>query len=355
MARVGLVFGGRSVEHEISLLSARTVAAALEEAGHEVVPLGVTQEGRWLPPAAGRSALDGSAVRLPTSAQAPLGSLKHLLESGVDALFPIVHGSWGEDGSLQGLAEMAQLPYVGCDLPSSAVAMDKALCKIALERAGIPVVEWRGFTRRQFAAEPQRWLDQASELPFPVFVKPALGGSSVGVGKVTAAAGLNEAVIFALRFGESVLVERAVAGRELECAVLGHRRAEASAVGEIVAGREFYDYTDKYVDDGARLLAPAQLPEGIAERLQDLTVRAFEAIGGSGLARVDFFLEGDELYCNEINTLPGFTEISMYPRLWELSGVSRPVLVDRLLSMAFERHGERQRLDAEIKAWLATL
>jgi len=297
MARVGLVFGGRSVEHEISLRSARTVRSALEDAGHKVVALGISQGGQWLAPEIGQEALEGEVSRLPAAdgsalqSRSSLKSLHHLLESEVDILFPIVHGTWGEDGCLQGLAEMAGLPYVGCDVPSSAVAMDKILCKISLERAGIPVVEWTSFTRRQFAADPEGCLSRARELAFPLFVKPAVGGSSVGIRKAADESQLEEAVTFALRFGESVLVERGVVGRELECAVLGHGRIEASVVGEIVAGREFYDYADKYIDDGAQLLAPAEQPEGATEALQDLAVRAFEAIGGSGLARVDFFLE----------------------------------------------------------------
>lgn len=352
---VGLVFGGRSVEHAVSVQSARTIAAALDAAGHMVIPLGVTEDGCWRPPSEAVKALTGEVDRLPATGGSPLASLGHLLVSGADVLFPIIHGSWGEDGCLQGLAEMADLPYVGCDVAASAVTMDKALCKMRLEAEGIPVVEGTSFRRGVFEADPAGCLAKTEAFPLPLFVKPSLGGSSVGVRKVGSREELEDAVRFAFEFGDSVLVERGIQGRELECAILGNEEPEASLVGEIVSGREFYDYADKYLEDGAQLIAPADLPEGVAERLQALAVRAFQAVGGSGLARVDCFLEGDAIYVNEINTLPGFTAISMYPRLWELSGVPRPRLVDRLVELALERHASRRRLDQGIKSWLAQL
>ncbi len=356
MARVGLIFGGRSVEHEVSIVSARTVAEALAEAGHEVIPLGVSQDGCWVDRSQSAAAVGGSVDRLGPRAESAMVSAHRLLDSGAEVLFPLIHGSWGEDGCLQGLAEMLDLPYVGCGVAASAVAMDKVLCKAELARVGVPVVESVSFDRRRFTEAPEACLAAARELPLPLFVKPSLGGSSVGVRKVGRAEDLAGALRFAFRFGEVVLVERGIVGRELECAVLGHGEVEASRVGEIVAGKDFYDYADKYLDDEARLLAPAPLAEELAEEVRELSRKAFRAIGGSGLARVDFLLEGEAgLYVNEINTLPGFTAISMYPRLWEVSGVTRPELVGRLVALAFEKHEERQRLDRGIREWLEEL
>jgi D-alanine-D-alanine ligase len=361
--RVGLVFGGRSAEHRVSVDSARTVAAALSEAGFEVVPLGIDPDGRWLPPHVAAPALAGQIDELPAASGSILSSIHHLVESCAEVLFPIVHGSWGEDGALQGLAEMLDLPYVGADVPASAVSMDKVLCKNVLEHAGVPVVEYRAFTRHRFENDPEGCVAELGEVPLPLFVKPATGGSSVGVRKVAERSQVADALAFALRFSDRVLVERGVQGRELECAVLGHRELRASVLGEIVAGAEFYDYADKYLDGKAQLLAPADLPPGLQEELQDLAVAAYAAVGGSGLARVDFLVESDpdgthrthRSYVNEINTLPGFTAISMYPRLWELSGVPRPDLVRHLVRHAQERHQDRRRLDQGIHEFLGEL
>jgi D-alanine-D-alanine ligase len=357
MAHVGVIFGGRSVEHQVSIVSARTVVRGLREAGHQVTSLGIAQDGCWIDAAASEAVLSGG-IKAIAPLELPIApTLRHLLASGVEALFPIVHGTWGEDGTLQGLCEMIDVAYVGPGVTASALAMDKLLCKRQLEAAGVPVVDYEAVSRAEFEAGSQGFLERARRLPFPLFVKPSVGGSSVGVKKVTDPAGLEEAVRFALRFDETVLVERGVAGRELEISVLGYGHLEAStAIGEIVPGSEFYDYEDKYLHDTAKLIAPADLPEAVAARLRELAVRAFAAIGGAGLARVDFLMEGkDGLYVNEINTLPGFTSISMYPRLWELSGVPLPQLVDRLVRIAIERHRDRHRLDEGIKEFLAEL
>lgn len=358
MARVGLLFGGRSVEHQVSIVSARTVARGLAEAGYEVVPLGIAQDGCFVSPEASAAVLAGGIREIPPVGSAVAPTLIHLVSAGVEALFPIVHGTWGEDGTLQGLCEMLDLPYVGPGVTASALAMDKLLSKRQLAAAGLPVVEFEAVSRADFARDPQAFLARCERLPLPLFVKPSVGGSSVGVRKVKSRGGLEEAVRFALRFDETVLVERGVAGRELECAVLGHGEISASVVGEIVPGNEFYDYADKYLEDNAGLVAPAELPEAVSERLREIAVAAFAALGGSGLARVDFLLEGEQpegLYINELNTLPGFTSISMYPRLWALSGVPLPELVGRLVEIAFLRHRERHRLDAGIKEFLASL
>lgn len=353
--RIGLVFGGRSVEHQVSVNSARTVDQALRDAEFDVVPLGIGPDGCWLAPEVGGAALRGERDDLPPSGEPVAATLHHLLDAAPDAVFPIVHGTWGEDGTLQGLCEMLDLPYVGTGVASSALAMDKIFAKRLLAAEGIAVVDGEAVSRSEFDADPDAVLERLARLPLPVFVKPALGGSSVGVGKVKDAGELRAAVAHALRFDDRVLVERGVDGRELECAVLGYGEIEASVVGEIVPGKEFYDYADKYLDDGAQLLAPADLPDEIAARLRAEAVDAFRALGGAGLARVDFLLEGETLFVNEINTLPGFTAISMYPRLWQLSGVPLPELVRRLVDIAVRRHADRRRLDEGIKAWIAEL
>jgi D-alanine-D-alanine ligase len=350
-----VVFGGRSVEHRVSVLSARTVAQALADAGHEVVPLGIAQDGVWVGRELAREALEGRRDALGEAGGAVAPTLARLIEDPPEVVFPIAHGTWGEDGTLQGLCEMLDLPYVGADVTASALAMDKLAAKRVLAAAGLPVVEYDAARRARFAADPACLLAALPDHDGPFFVKPSVGGSSVGVRKVGTREGLAEAVRFAFRFDDAVLVERAVAGRELECAVLGFRDLAASEVGEIVPGKEFYDYEDKYLSDAARLIAPAELPERVAEEVRDLAVRAFRAIGGSGMARVDLLLEGSTPWVNEINTLPGFTRISMFPRLWNLSGVPLPRLVDRLVEIAVERHRDRRRLDAGIKEFLAGL
>jgi D-alanine-D-alanine ligase len=353
--RIGLIFGGRSVEHEVSITSARTVARGLVVAGHEVVPLPIGPDGVWADPALGTAALEGALDRLPAGGGPIPPSLAPLLEARLDAAFPIVHGTWGEDGTLQGLLEILDLPYVGAGVAASALAMNKVLAKRLLEAAGVPVVPYETVARRAFEEDPGRALGRLARCEPPLFVKPAVGGSSVGVRRVGERAGLTEAIRFALAFDDEVLVERGVVGRELEIAVLGYERLEASEVGEIVPGKEFYDYEDKYLSDRAKLIAPADLPDALAAHMRELAVRAFAALGGHGMARVDFLLEGDAPYVNEINTLPGFTAISMYPRLWDLSGVPLPDLVDRLVQIAVRRHQDRHRLDQGIRDWIAEL
>lgn len=356
MPHVGVVFGGRSVEHQVSIRSARTVVQGLREAGHEVTPLGIAEDGCWIDAVASEAVICGETKGIPALEVPVAPTLRHLLASGVDVVFPILHGTWGEDGTFQGLCEMLDLPYVGPDVTASAIAMDKVIAKRQLVAAGVPVVDFEAVTRRDFEAAPGDFLARCGRLPLPVFVKPRVGGSSVGVRKVADHADLEEAVRFALRFDDAVLVERGVRGRELECAVLGYREIEASAVGEIVPSQDFYDYADKYLLDDAGLIAPADLPARVSDRLREIAVQAFTAIGGVGLARVDFLFEGEDgLYVNELNTLPGFTSISMYPRLWGLTGIPLPKLVDRLVQIALERHRDRRRLDDGIKSFLAAL
>src|SRR5579864_7296807 len=341
MSHVGVVFGGRSVEHQVSIASARTVARGLREAGHRVTPLGIAQDGCWLERAAAAALLAGEEKAIPPLGVAVAPTLAALLTSGVEVVFPIVHGSWGEDGTLQGLCEMLDLPYVGPGVTASAVAIDKLFTKRLLAAAGVPVLPCEAVTRAGFERDPRAFLERLERLPLPLFVKPRSGGSSVGVKRLDHRECAETTVRFALQFDDAVLVERGIAGRELECAV---------------PGNEFYDYADKYLQDTARLLAPADLPPSTAERIRALAVDAFAALGGAGMARVDFLLEADgSLFVNELNTLPGFTAISMYPRLWDLAGVPLPQLTDRLVAIAIARHRDRRRLDEAIKSWLEEL
>ncbi|MEM6795077.1 MAG: D-alanine--D-alanine ligase family protein [Acidobacteriota bacterium] len=360
--RVGVVFGGRSTEHRVSIVSARTVAEALRSAGHRMVPLAIAQDGCWVEPAVGLEVLSGARDALEPVGTSVRASLAVLASAEIDAAFPIVHGTWGEDGTLQGLFEMLDVPYVGADVTSSAVCMDKLLCKRVLSAAGLPVVDYEAVSKRQRAAtldDPEAeaaLTGRALRLGLPLFVKPTIGGSSVGVRKVTSREEILPALDSALSFASAALIETAIDGRELECAVLGPSGAiEASGLGEIVPGREFYDYADKYLEDGAQLIHRAELEPAVEAELRRLSAEAFEAVGGSGLARVDFLLDAEGPKINEINTLPGFTAISMYPKLWRVAGVETPQLVDRLVGIAVDRHRERRDLDVSIRSLLASL
>lgn len=351
--RVGLIFGGRSVEHRVSLSSARSVATALARSGHEVLPMAVAQDGCWLDPATSAAALEPGVGALEPLGLPIAPTLRHLLASPAEILFPLVHGTWGEDGTLQGLCEMIDLPYVGAGVAASAVGMDKELSKRIWRQQEIPVVRDEVVVRADLGGDWAALRERLAPLGLPVFVKPCVGGSSVGVRRVDRAKDLMEVLEWALQFDDRLLVEHAVVGRELECAVLGYRRLRASAIGEIVPSQEFYDYDDKYVLDAAGLHAPAEIAEELADRLREIAVRAFAAIGGWGMARVDFLVgPGDEIHVNEVNTLPGFTSISMYPKLWEAAGFPLPSLVDRLIQIAVRRHHDRTALDRGIKEWL---
>jgi len=353
--RVGVVYGGRSGEHEISLRSAASIIAALDPARYEVVPVGITKDGRWL---TGRDSLDvlrvaqrdlaplpdhGSEVTLPAdptrSGLIPLGRGRAV---GLDVVFPVLHGTYGEDGTIQGLLELADVPYVGAGVLASAVGMDKAVMKSVFRDAGLPVCRWlvaRAGERADAVVARVR-----EEFGFPCFVKPANLGSSVGITKVKEAGALAAALAEAAAYDPKVVVEEAVDAREFEIAVLGNDAPEASVVGELVPSHEFYDYTDKYVDQGARIVIPAPLATETADEMRALALRAFQAVDCSGLARVDFFLERTgRILVNEINTMPGFTAISMYPKLWEASGLPFAALVDRLIALARERHAVRSR------------
>ncbi len=361
--RVVVLFGGRSAEHEISVISARSVLAALDPERYEAIPIGVTKRGRWLLMPAGPPALapagepsalpgveagagDEVALDQGPGAQALVGP--HGSRTEIDVVFPVMHGPFGEDGSIQGFLEMAGVPYVGAGVLGSAVGMDKAVQKVLFVDAGIPVVEYAVVHERDWEEDAERVSAGAEHLGYPLFAKPAALGSSVGITKVHGPDELRRALEETFRYGRKAVIERAVEGaREIECAVLGNDDPVASVAGEIVPrGHEFYDYEAKYLDEaGAELVIPAPLDGQTLEEVQRLAIAAFGAIDCAGMARVDFFLAPDgRVFLNEVNTIPGFTSISMYPKLWEASGVSYPELVDRLIELAVERHeAERKK------------
>jgi D-alanine-D-alanine ligase len=355
--RILLLFGGQSAEHDVSRVSAVAVARALDPSRYDVVPVAITREGRWLLADRARAALetgqfpsafevDGSPVRL-ADRRPGIGSSVVRLESGgnplgaVDVAFPLLHGPYGEDGTVQGLLELAGLPYVGSGVLGSAVGMDKVMMKRAFTACGL--AQARFIALRDDGVSRDELDRCEAELGYPCFVKPANLGSSVGVSKATDRAGLEEAVEVALRFDEWILVEEAIAGREIEVAVLGDRPPGASLPGEIVPGANFYTYEDKYLDGAAELRAPADLDADRTAEVRRLAVEAFNACRCEAMARVDFFFEdpGRGFLVNEVNTIPGFTPISMYPRLWDVTGVPYPELLDRLVALALERYERR--------------
>jgi D-alanine-D-alanine ligase len=359
--RVGVLFGGRSSEHEVSLASAKNVMDALREAGHEVAPIGITPRGRWLPQPDALAQLTAKAAGELNGAQPGEQPPEYTGEQGwgllpqgdagstlpqIDVIFPVLHGPYGEDGTVQGLLEMANLPYVGSGVLASACGMDKVVAKQLFAQAGLPQVAYLTVWRKQWQQDPHACIEEIeAAFAYPLFVKPANLGSSVGISKARDAAQLAEALELAAQFDRKLLVEAAVAhARELEVSVLGNDDPIASVPGEIVPGNEFYDYNAKYIDDNSDLRIPADLDGDAVQRLQSLAVRAFQVLDCAGLARVDFLMNGEsgELYLNEINTMPGFTRISMYPKLWEASGISYPELVDRLVRLALERYADRQ-------------
>jgi D-alanine-D-alanine ligase len=355
--RVGIIYGGRWGEHEVSVTSAASIFKHIDRNKYDPVPILIQKDGRWLIPDAPPSATTAADViqraRLrgedaASPRQALGGGEPGVLNSlGLDAVFPILHGPYGEDGTVQGLLELANIPYVGPGVLASAAGMDKAVMKVLFAGRGLPVCGWHGFVRSEWDRDRSAVLSEIATLGLPVFVKPANLGSSVGISKVKTLAELVPAIDMALEFDRKIVVEAAVPNaREIECAVLGNDDPRASTPGEIIPSREFYDYEAKYLDEGSKSVIPADLPPAIVARVQQLSIEAFKAIDAAGLGRVDFLLSRDtgEIYLNEINTMPGFTTISMYPQMWVASGVSYPALVDTLIELAIERHQAKQRL-----------
>lgn len=362
--RVLVVFGGRSGEHDVSLQSASAVMRALSAAGHEVIPLGITRSGRWLVsgdplralssgeiqteqpvsmlPEPGRTGLVRVAEDSPSAE--PLRPVPEI--GGVDVVFPVLHGTYGEDGTVQGLFDLAAVPYAGAGVLGSALGMDKVLQKTLWRGLGLPVADFVAVTRRDLERDSDGAIGRIeNELGYPCFTKPANLGSSVGVSRARDRNELREGLAQAARYDAKIIVERGLDARELEVGVLGNEEPQASVVGEILPGADFYDYRAKYIDAGSRAIIPADVSADVSETVRNLAVRAFKAVDAAGLARVDFFLERGTgaLYINEINTMPGFTEISMYPKLWKASGVSFPELVTRIAELGLERFEERAR------------
>jgi D-alanine-D-alanine ligase len=382
--RVGVLFGGRSGEHEVSLLSAASVMQAMDRSKYEVVPIGITKQGVWLTdthaeqlikgefvaptaknlragdPAATSSAAvlaKGEAVLVPPVPSAnsivpfetPRGAAQSAI--AVDVIFPVLHGTFGEDGTLQGLLELADIPYVGSGVLGSAAGMDKDVMKRLFADSRLPLVKHLTVMRSEWERQPKK-IEKAVESAFkyPVFVKPANLGSSVGISKVHDTSELPTAMNEACRFDRKIIIEQGVGGkrhkaREIECAVLGNDEPIASICGEIVPAKEFYDYNAKYIDSGSELLIPARLDHTQVRQIQEMAIRAFKSVECSGLARVDFLMDPltSHFYLNEVNTLPGFTSISMYPKLWAASGIEYPELIDRLIQLALERHADKKR------------
>jgi D-alanine-D-alanine ligase len=352
--RVGVLFGGRSGEHEVSLISAASVIQALDPGKYEPVPIGITKDGQWLAGTAANKMLPEillSGERVMLSADPNVAALVPVSNSRPDALrvdvvFPVLHGTYGEDGTVQGLLDLAGLPFVGSGVLGSAVGMDKDMQKRLFLQAKLPVGEFMAILRAEWEKSRGKVLGAIrKKFRFPVFVKPATLGSSVGMTKAHDPKELAAAMDLAAEFAQKILVEKAIRGREIEVSVLGNEDPKASIPGEIVPHREFYDYAAKYLEEGTRLLIPAKLNKAQVKRFQEFAVRAFRSLECLGMARVDFFLENrtGKILLNEINTIPGFTSISMYPKLWEASGLSYRKLLDRLIELALAQHREKQR------------
>jgi D-alanine-D-alanine ligase len=354
--RVGVVYGGRSGEHEVSVTSAGSIFKHIDRKRYEPIAIRIDKDGRWIlpdePPLARPAAEVIQQARTAGGGQALGGGDAAVLSAlALDVVFPVLHGPYGEDGTIQGLLELADLPYVGPGVLASAAGMDKAVMRVLFAARGLPLCPWRGFVRAEWVRDRTRVLDEVGALGLPVFVKPANLGSSVGISKVKSAPELVPAIEYAFEFDRKVVVEAAVPNaREIECGVLGNDGPEASAPGEVIPSREFYDYEAKYLDDESTTVIPADLPAATAAEVQRLALEAFRAVDAAGLARVDFLLARDSgaLVLNEINTMPGFTTISMYPKLWEASGVAYPALIDRLIQLGLERFAQKQRLKTSV-------
>jgi D-alanine-D-alanine ligase len=349
--RVAVIFGGKSGEHEVSIASAASIFKHLDPTRYEAVPIKIEKDGRWMLTGDVPKAISAADVhrQSQTTALQPIDPTTTLTAGNIDVVFPVLHGPYGEDGTVQGLLELANVPYVGAGVLGSAVGMDKAVMKTLFVAHGLPVARYLVVLRGEWARDAAALASQVEqELQFPVFVKPANLGSSVGISKAKDLASFNTAMALALEYDRKIVIEAAVPNaREIECAVLGNDDPQASVAGEIIPLREFYDYEAKYMDaNGSRLEIPAAIDEAQAADVRRMAVAAFRACDLSGLARVDFLMARDtgEIFLNEVNTLPGFTTISMYPKLWEASGLPYAQLLDRLLTLAIERHEEKQQL-----------
>jgi len=357
--RVGILFGGRSGEHEVSLASAASVIRGLDPDKYEAVPIGISKEGHWLIGSAAQKMLPEvlkGGHRVMMTADPTDAALVKLDGSGggqrIDVVFPVMHGTFGEDGTIQGLLDLAGLPFVGAGVLGSAIGMDKDVAKRLLQVAKIPVVPWITVHRHEWENDPQAIQTAIEEkFAYPVFVKPATLGSSVGMTKAHSHEELAPALNLAAEFAMKILVEQCVVAREIEVSVLGNHDPKASVPGEIVPHREFYDYAAKYLEEGSQILIPAKLKPAQVKKIQKYAVDAFRSLELSSMARVDFFLEkeGGKIYLNEVNTIPGFTSISMFPKMWEASGLPFRELIDKLIELALEQHAEKARTKYQIE------
>jgi D-alanine-D-alanine ligase len=359
--RILILFGGRSAEHEVSLISARSVYGALDRDRYAPVLVGIGRDGRWFFGGEDGAMLRANEVSRQESTVVCLGNKQgiltasdgtHIEDGEFDVVFPLLHGPYGEDGSVQGLLELVGSPYVGAGVAASAVGMDKELSKAVFSAAGLLQTKYTVIRGSKLTSHPNEVVGEVEgNFDYPVFVKPANLGSSVGISKVRTRDQLIDGLNCAGSYDTKIIVEASVEGaREIECAVLGDEHPEVSGVGEIIPGAEFYDYRTKYFNDCAKLVIPAELPKKTTKQIQDMSLRAFQAINCSGLARVDFFIRPNgEVMLNEINTMPGFTPISMYPKLWEETGLHYPQLIDRLIQLGLERHASRGALKTTLQ------
>jgi len=348
--RVAVLFGGRSAEHEISVQSAASVMTAMDLREFAPIPVGITKSGSWIPGIDPRELLASNENTVSDTAMAnSKGSIPEIL-STVDVVFPVLHGPYGEDGRIQGLLEVFDLPYVGSGVLSSALGMDKVVQKSLCRQFGIPVVDFVWFTEHAYKSQPSVFhLEIAEKLGFPCFVKPANMGSSVGINKAFDQESLRDFIQIAFKYDRKVLVEKQAPGREIECSVLGNENPQASIPGEVVPSLDFYSYTAKY-ETPSTLIIPAKLAPQQVAAVQELALRTYQALDCDGLARVDFFLTSSgAIYVNELNTMPGFTKISMYPKMWEASGVSYQKLITELIHLAVAKHSEKNRISVNFR------
>jgi D-alanine-D-alanine ligase len=358
--RVGVIFGGRSGEHEVSIVSAESVIKALDRDKYEIVPIGITKSGKWIAGSTAFSMLKAGVKMIPPKLEkilTPDSTRQGLVNmdsrgkksaiSGLDVIIPVVHGTFGEDGTLQGLLELANIPYVGAGVLASSVAMDKVVSKQLFIQAGLPALPYITFTRSEWKTDRTKILEHIQKkLKYPIFVKPANQGSSVGIGLANGQKNLLASILEASRYDRKLLIEQGLRKpREIEVSVLGNDQPITSVPGEIVPSNEFYDYDAKYVDDKSKSFIPAKLPKNISTRIRQMAVTAYKTLDCSGMARVDFLIDKQtgKIYLNEVNTIPGFTSISMYPKLWEATGISYRTLIDKLINLAFERFHESRK------------
>jgi len=359
--RVGIIFGGKSGEHEVSFCSASSIIKAIDKDKYTVVPIGITKEGRWISPQDSVLALQSGKIKGKSTVilvNDPSGKALVRIDNNqrldkssalerLDVIFPVLHGPYGEDGTVQGLLELADIPYVGAGVTASAISMDKDLMKTIFKQRDLPILKWMTIKRKEWQKDKEEILSLIQDdFEYPLFVKPTNLGSSVGITKVHKKEELEKAIDLASSYDRKILIEEGLEeAREIECSVLGNDEPQTSVVGEVKPAGEFYDYDSKYIDKETQLIVPADLPDGVSRKVQEIALRAFKAVDAAGMARVDFFVSKKEnkIYLSEINTIPGFTSVSMYPRLWEASSIPYSELIDRLIQLALERYQDKNQ------------